>query len=195
MNPVPVTVFSDFTCPFSYVAETLLRRLEAEGEVRVAYRAFELYPAPDPPAAEAVGIPEPLRPLASEAGIVLRPPVYHPRTGKAHESSRFAREHGREEVLRAAIFAAYWEEGEDIGRIDVLSALAEQVDLDPVSLKIALDIDRYTAVLARERAMAERIGLSGVPALILGEGSGARLLLGAHSDAALRSAVAEHRDI
>ena len=39
----------------------------------------------------------------------------------------------------AALYAAYWSGGRDIGRIDVLMEIAAGLDMDPTDLKIALD--------------------------------------------------------
>ena len=61
------------------------------------------------------------------------------------------------------IFAAYWTEGRDIGRIDVLSELASSVGLDPEELKIALDIDKFSDEVLRDRELAQKLRVPGTP--------------------------------
>jgi predicted DsbA family dithiol-disulfide isomerase len=189
----PITVFSDFTCPFSFVTEAALRRRAAETGVKVSHRAFELYPTPTAPVAPANenGWEEAVRPLAAELGLKITAPGFRPRTRKAHEAACFAREHAAEEMMRPTIFEAYWVEERDIGRIDVLMELAERSDLDPVQLKIALDIDRYREGVLRDEALARQLRITGIPTLFLGTGPGAHVLVGAQSYASLYEALSE----
>ena len=188
-----VTVFSDFTCPFSYVTEAALRRRAAAADREILYRAFELYPrpAPLPAPAEEPGWEALVRPLAEPLGLPLRAPAFRPRTTKAHEAFRFAAEQGRGPELRDALFRAYWGEGRDIGRIDVLQELAAGVGLEPTDLKIALDLDRFADHVAHDREVAAQLHIRAVPVLFVGTGPGARILVGAQAPAALDEALAE----
>jgi predicted DsbA family dithiol-disulfide isomerase len=190
MAKTPVLLYSDFTCPFSYVTEAALRLLSTAGsDAEVGYCAFELYPAPAPLPAFAIDdrVSEALLPLAVEAGVRLTGPAFLPRTRKAHEAACFAREHGREPAMRAAIFRAYWQDGRDIGRIDALVSLAEAVGLVAEEMKIALDIDAFADDVQRDRATAERMGIQQTPTLIIGSDAEARVIVGAHPLADLRS--------
>ena len=190
MAAVQVEIFSDFTCPFSYVTEAALRRVAAEVGLEVRYRAFELYPAPAPlPLDAGMEWEEALRPLADQAGVTMRRPGYQSRTRKAHEAARFAGEQGAGAAMRDAIFAGYFAEGRDVGRIDVLVEIGESVGLDRTELKVVLDIDRYTGAVVADEALAARSGIQGIPVLVVGSGPGARALVGAQSYAALRDAV------
>ncbi|HEX5724727.1 MAG TPA: DsbA family protein [Longimicrobiaceae bacterium] len=192
MAAVPVTVFSDFACPFSYLAETALRRLEAERAVAPEYRAYELYPAPEPlPPPVGESEIEAARALAEELGVELAPPPRRSRTRKAHEAARLARERGVEGAFRDAVFAAYFARRLDVGRIDVLVALGAAVGLDPSEVKVVLDVDAHAAAVAADREVALRAGFEGVPVMVVGRGEAARVLVGAHPYAVLRRAVDE----
>lgn len=193
MRAVPVVIFSDFTCPFSYVTEAALRRRAAESGVEVEYRAFELHPAPLPlPAPERPGPwEEALQSLTSAVGLELQAQTHLPRTRKAHEAAKFAREHDCGDAMRDAIFAAYWDDGRDIGRVDVLVDLGASLGLDRTELKIALDIDRYADSVVRDRAAALRAGLTGVPSMVIGTGSSAQVVVGAFSYDDLSAAIAQ----
>ena len=191
MAAVKVEVFSDFTCPFSYVTEAALRRVAGEVDLAVRYRAFELYPVPAPlPLDAGTEWDEALRPLAEEAGVELRRPGYQARTRKAHEAARFAEEQGIGAPMRSALFAAYFAEGRDIGRIDVLVEIGVGLGLDRTELKVVLDIDRYTGDVLADEALASRSGIGAIPVLVLGSGPEARALVGAQPYPALREAVA-----
>jgi predicted DsbA family dithiol-disulfide isomerase len=188
MAAVPVLVFSDFTSPFCYVTEAALRRLEAEGLVAPRYAAFELYPAGTPlPAALAEEEIAAAAPLAEELGIALVEPTALPRTRKAHEAAKFADARGVGPEMRDAVFAACFRDGRDVGRIDVLVELGAALGLDATELKVVLDVDSLSGQVAADQALARRLGIAAVPALVVGSGADAELVTGAQPYAALRA--------
>lgn len=189
MTAVAIWAFLDFTSPLSAIADAALGRLETEGRARLHPRALELYPAPLPLPPPGGAEWDEAHALAAEKGVELILPGFRPRTAKAHEAARIAAEHGRGAAMRAAIFAAYWGEGRDIGRIDVLVDLGEGIGLDTSELKAALDVDRWSARVERESAEARRLGIDRVPALVIGGSAGARLLLGPVTYGALRATL------
>ena len=188
----PVTLFADFTCPFSFVTERALEALAEPRQLEIRPMAFELFPveAPLPEAAHAAADIDAASPLAQELGIELRWVTFLPRTGKAHEAAAFAAAAGVGRAMRRGIYEAYWLEGRDIGRIDVLLDIAEAVGVDPVDLRIALDIDRARERVLSDRAVAERLGVVAVPTFFIGTGAEATILQGARPLAALDEALA-----
>lgn len=189
MAAVPVVVFSDFACPFSYVTEAALRRMQAAGEVAATHLAWELYPAPAPlPPADAGEWMDALRPLANELGLALRipPPA---RTRKAHEAAAFAASKNVGPAMREALFAAYFGQGRDVGRIDVLVEIGAGLGLDATELKVVLDVDTFSGRVAAEQDAALRAGVQGVPTIVVGTGDEARWLVGARPFAELRAAI------
>jgi predicted DsbA family dithiol-disulfide isomerase len=190
MAAVPVVVFSDFTCPFCHVTEAALRRLEREGLAAPRYAAFELYPAPAPlPAAPSADDVAAARPLADELGAPLRPPPFVPRTRKAHEAAKFAAGKDMEQAMREALFAAYFGDGRDLGRVDVLVELAAGVGLDATEAHVVLDLDTFADAVAADAVLARRLGIAAVPALVVGGGADAELLLGAQPVEVLREVL------
>jgi len=191
LRALPVTVFFDFTCPYSYVAVAALQRRAASGDVEVRGRALELFPAPEPLRAPGEDPPweEEVAPRAAELRLELRAPGFRPRTRKAHEAAAFAAERGVAPEMRSAIFSAYWVEGLDIGRIDVLAALAGGIGLDAEDLRIELDIDRYRDAVLADEALARRLRIARTPTLFVGTGPAARVLVGAPSGEELEAAI------
>jgi predicted DsbA family dithiol-disulfide isomerase len=188
MTPVPVLVLGDFTCPFSYVTEVALWRLADEMPLEPTFRAMELYPAPHPlPFDELGGRVEAALPLARALGVELHTPAVLPRTRKAHEAARFAAEKGAEREMRIAIYRAVFEQGLDVGRIDVLVQLATGLGLDATEARVVLDVDRHAAAVEAETLAAAESGVRGTPMLVVGEGAGARVVSGALPLAELRS--------
>jgi predicted DsbA family dithiol-disulfide isomerase len=176
-----LVLFADYVCPFCYIAEAGATRLRAGGRIAVDGAPFELRPAGTPlPPADARWIQDAwthsVAPLAAEAGVSMKRPKLMTRTRKAHEAAAYARGHDRYAEMHAALYAAYWQEGRDIGRIDVLVDIARDTGLDPSGLRVALDIDQCTERVEQEESWAARLGLGGVPAYVLvnqdGHGTG-----------------------
>ncbi|HET6762407.1 MAG TPA: DsbA family protein [Longimicrobiaceae bacterium] len=191
-KPVRVVLFGDFTCPFSYVTETALRTLSGELPLELEPRALELYPAPHPLPFDAMDARvQAAAPLAAELGLELRTPAVLPRTRKAHEVALFAREKGVEAAMRTAIYRAFFADGLDIGRIDVLVGLAVGVGLDATESRVVLDVDRYTGAVLADAELARRAGIESTPTIVAGTGADARVVTGALPLAELREILGE----
>lgn len=186
-----LTMWGDYVCPFCYLGDAALRQVERGLDVAVERMPFELRPPGVPladleaggvrPAFEAVVVP-----WAARLGVEVRWNGTGTRTRKAHEAAAYARTVDRFEAMHKALYRAYWLEGRDIGRIDVLTAIGAEVGLDALELRVALDVDARTADVMAAEAAATALGVRAVPAYRLG----GRLLTGLHEPAALRQWVA-----
>jgi predicted DsbA family dithiol-disulfide isomerase len=105
--------------------------------------------------------------MAEERGMVLRLPPVQPRSRAAHEAAAFARVQGRFDALHVALFQAFFVDGHDLADHDVLVELAKAVGLDGDELRRALVQGRHRDEVLAYEAMARRLGLSGVPALVV----------------------------
>jgi len=167
----PPRLYFDYVDPLSLLVEQDLAALEADGAPPVARHPFELRPPPT----EFVDTDDPLwlrrweqaAAVAHARGAVLRAPAFVPWTRKAHELALHAREKGAFSQLHAALYRAFFEEGRDIGRVDVLVTLAAEAGLDRSEAKAVLDVDRHAEVLDDLRGEAERLGIRGVPTLLI----------------------------
>lgn len=185
---VPVTVFSDFACPYSYVTEAMLRRMEGAGEIQCTCLAYELFPAPAPLRGGGDdGWMDALRPLADEMGLEIRVPPGPVRTAKAHEAAAFAHSRDVGPQLRDAIYRAYFVDGRDIARIDVLVELGVALGIDAGEMKVVLDVDTWAPRIQAEQDAARRAGVEGTPTVVAGTGDAARWLVGARPFAELRT--------
>lgn len=196
-----IQIASDFVCPYCYVLEALLERLQAEGmAMEVEYLPFELTEPPEPQV-DTFRDPErraryerELAPLCRELGLPMRlPPKVSPRpyTRMAFQGLYLAREQGREAAYARRVFRGYFEEERDIGDLETLLALAEEAGVNPRALREALEDGRYAAG-EREavRRARETLGVRVVPTLFL---NGRRLEGGARSLDELRAwLLAEH---
>lgn len=176
---VRLLVWSDYVCPFCYLEVPVLDRLRDAygGRVAVAWRAFELRPEPEPtldPDGEYLHRVwgQSVYPMAEQRGMTLRLPPVQPRSRKAHEAAAFARAAGRFEMMHEALFRAFFEDGFDIGREDVLTDIGHSVGLDRDALAQSLREGRHADVVLDDQRTASRLGLTGVPATVVVPGQG-----------------------
>ena len=165
----PVRVYFDFIDPLSYLTELALRDLAGSLAGGVERVGFELVPPPHPLTASD----DPrwssrwtvARPLAAASSARLDPPRLVPWTRKAHELHLHAQASGMGDVVRLAIYEAYFGRAEDIGRVDRLVEIAAAHGLDRTATKAVLDVDRYEEDVNAARAAAKAAGVEDVPAI------------------------------
>jgi predicted DsbA family dithiol-disulfide isomerase len=83
--------------------------------------------------------------LAQQLGVEMKLPSVSPQphTRLAHEATEFAKAHGKGGEFAHAVFAAFFQRGEDIGQIDVLARLGGEVGLNADELRRALETSEY----------------------------------------------------
>lgn len=161
-------IYFDFVDPASYIASHELAETAARAtDDTLAWIGFELRPPPMPLTASTdslwVGRKEAALARANELGLRLDPPSLVPWTRKAHELYTLAESPGQAAAMRSAIFNAFFSEGRDIGRVDVLVDIAVAQEMDRTETKAVLDVDRQEMAVREARAAAVEAGVSDVP--------------------------------
>jgi predicted DsbA family dithiol-disulfide isomerase len=174
MNRVQIDVWSDYVCPFCYLEEPVLERLSRErGDlITIRWRAFELRPDPiptlDPKGDYLRDIWErAVYPMAAQRGMTLRLPPTQPRSRLAHEAAKFAEAHGVMAAMNLALFKAFFEAGRDIGDRAVLVEIAGRVGLENNGLNNAFSRGLYREPVLADEALAQQLGIAGVPAMLV----------------------------
>ena len=166
-----VVFYFDYVDPGSYLTDVQLVRL-VPPEVEVARHPFELRPPPedlmDPGSPEWRAYRQSVTELAAAIKLPLASPDFMPWTRKAHELRLHAAEKGLEGPIHDALFKARFEDGADIGRVDVLVGLAVGLGLDLTETKAVLDVDRYADRVAELRRQAEAEGVERTPTVRIG---------------------------
>lgn len=183
-----VDVISDAICPWCYIGKRQLERAldllaSKHCSVAVAWHPFQLNP--DMPA-EGVerekyriakfGTLERSRQLdqriteaAAAVGIEFHLDRIKrtPNTVNVHRLIRFAGQKGVQDAVVEGLFEGYFCNGADIGDSTVLTAIGEEVGLDPADVRAMLESGAgRDEVLAADR-MARNAGIQGVPSFAL----------------------------
>ena len=169
MEATEVIFYFDYVDPACYVLDRALRAL-APASVKLAIRPLELRPPPlapiDAGSRAWQARCDAVERGAADYGLAISRPRRLPWSRKAHELMLHARGEGCCEAVHKALFRAVFEKEADIGRIDVLIALAAEEGLDATEAKAVLDVDRYAADVEEMRDAALDSGVRGPPALV-----------------------------
>lgn len=180
LNSEPLLFFFDFVDPGSYLVHELLCREADRGDQRhsaIVYHPLELRPPPaalqDPDAPEWLSMTRILAETAHDLSLPFQQPGFIPWSRKAHELALHGQEMGARSgqgvpTLHHRLFRAHFEEGLDLGRVDVLVRLAEQEGLDRSEVHAVLGVDRFSPEVDDLRRQALEGGVRGVPTLVLG---------------------------
>jgi predicted DsbA family dithiol-disulfide isomerase len=110
-----------------------------------------------------------LRSMGAAFGITFADRAVLSNSRSALQAAEFARDHNAFGPFHAALFAAYFSHGLDIGNLDVLSGIARDSGLDAVAMAHALQSGKYLPRLAEAQQEAARLGVTGVPTFFIGE--------------------------
>jgi predicted DsbA family dithiol-disulfide isomerase len=148
--PPTIEVFSDFVCPFCYLAEQPLADAVEGGDVQIVWQPFELRPQPTPtlrPEGDYLqsAWQQEVYPLAERMGVPIVLPRVSPQpySRLAFEGFAYASEHGMGRQYTQRMFQAFFVEQRDIGRPEVLADVATELGLDADDFRAALDSGRY----------------------------------------------------
>lgn len=190
---IPVLVFSDYICPFCYIGKVSVDQLQREFPVQVEWRNIEIHPetplAGIPRAHLGVGYYSQawlnVERMAAERGIAMRPSPMIANSSFALIATEYARQKGHFAAFHDAVFRAYWLEGQNIGELNVLLALAHQVGLDPPGLKAYFQAGDWEPALEAHQRLAAQHHVTGVPTAVIGD----TVIVGAQPYAVMRDAV------
>jgi predicted DsbA family dithiol-disulfide isomerase len=181
----PITVYSDYVCPFCYLGrESLARYQEARDEpLRIDWRPFDLRSEkrrPDGSIDHAVDdgkddayyqqARENVRRLAEKYGVEMTLEIATDVDSLPAQVVSYAlRERHDYETWLAfdeAVFAALWADGEDIGDPDLLVDLAAEAGVAADEVRSALSDDTLRETVREQFAAARRRGITGVPTFV-----------------------------
>ncbi len=173
-----IDVWSDYVCPFCYLEEPILARLTQEFGDRlvVQWRAFELRPEPVPtldPNGEYLRDiwRRAVYPMAAARGMILHLPPVQPRSRLAFQAAEFARAQGKFTAMNHALFRAFFAEGRNIGKLDVLLEIGRDLGLETDAMRDALETKRHLECVLSDERLATQLEITGVPAMLIRRGN------------------------
>ena len=179
--PLKVTVFTDYICPFCYVGDARLDKLNDHYELDVDWSFFEIHPD-NPPEGKPVselGYPKAqwesmmanLEAMAKAEDLPLAPRSFTTNSHRALLLAEAAKDLGKEtfQALHKALFDAYFADQKNIGDPGVLKAIAADVGIQEEVVERAFSAEEFERRLRDQQARASMLGVQGVPGFLFGE--------------------------
>ena len=180
-----IEIYADLVCPWCYIGKVRLEQAltnRPQACVDLRWRPFQLNP--DLPS-EGVdrglyltakfGGPERARLLsaslqqaAEREGLSLRLDLIRrtPNTIQAHRLVRLADGVGQGTAMVGRLFKAYFEQGMDIGDLDVLAELADEIGLHREEAEAYLEGDADRSAIRAGDQAARQLGVQAVPCFV-----------------------------
>jgi predicted DsbA family dithiol-disulfide isomerase len=172
-----IRIWSDYICPFCYVATERAAWLEREYGAEIEWLPFDLHPEYPP---EGIAIEDLERQygrelrsgqarMFDEAGLPHTTRTRLPRSHAALNVAELARERGVHTELHKRLMTAFWAEDRDISDPDVLAEEASAFGLDPDEVRDVAKTLPYQDKIRASTTAVHEMGGGGVPAFVVAD--------------------------
>lgn len=148
-----IVVYTDYVCPFCLLAESLLREAIKGKDIKITWKPHELRPFPEPTLKVEDGyLPSiwkrSVYPMAKKLKVDIKLPSIspQPRTDKAFEAFAFAERQGLGDDFSMAVLSAFFQKDHNIGNIDVLVEIGNEIGVDGEELRESLEKNEFTQI-------------------------------------------------
>ena len=181
-----VDIISDTICPWCYIGKRRFERalaISGRNDVAISWRPFQLNPDMPPEGmtrddyvrAKFGGGDRPrqiyqaIAESGREAGIEFQFSRIRrtPNTVLSHRLVHWSAKQERQEEVVGELFRAYFEDGLDIGNLEVLVDCARRAGLDEQLAQKYLQSDEGRQEVVASDVYARRLGINGVPCFIV----------------------------
>lgn len=155
---LPLRIIFDFSCPYCYIAWGFVQKLKEKMPLTVEWVGWEIHPdlSRDGGAIQEI-VPDiqleehrqELNALGAPVGLVPGNKLFVPNTRLALQGLEFSRDQDKMQEWVAAVYQASFVLDKNIGDMNVLVEIAEQLGLDTAAFQQALASDRYLERLRR----------------------------------------------
>lgn len=183
-----IEIWSDVMCPFCYIGknnfEQALEKLPFKNEVEVEWKSFQLDPTLDPvqsqntieyfkekkgfPAEQAAQMIGQVAQMGKGAGIDFNfEKALIINTFNAHKLLHLAKKYGKANEMEEVLFKAHFTDGKNVGDIEELISLADDLGIDKDEARQALVSDQFDYEINQDIQEARNNGISSVPFFVL----------------------------
>ena len=183
-----IEIWSDVMCPFCYIGkknfEQALEKLPFKDEVEVEWKSFQLDPTLELGETkttaeyfrEKKGFPEEQAKqmtaqvvnMGKASGIDFNfEKALITNTFPAHKILHLAKKYGKSSEMEEELFKAHFLNGENVGSVEVLSNLAENLGINKAEALRTLSSDEFDDEVNQDVTEGRNNGVTGVPFFIL----------------------------
>lgn len=185
-----IDIWSDIRCPFCYIGkrklEQGLENFEHKDQVEIVWHSFQLDPSlQDEPGKNvydylaekkgesrewSVKMHEQVAQTARQAGLRFNfEKSVIANSFNAHRLIQLAKVHQLGDAAEERLFKAYFTEGMNIADHNTLIQLGTEIGLEHTAIRQMLETDAFSAEVKKDEAIAQSIGIRGVPFFVFNE--------------------------
>lgn len=179
-----IDIWSDYACPFCYIGkrklEKALEEFKGKEDIEIVWRSFQLDPnAKDSTDMDMVsglakkynmsiekaqGMIEQMNNMAKEVGLNYNfKDMIETNTMKAHRLAIYAKEFDLMGEMNERLLKAHFIDGINIGDIEALGDLAEEVGMNKEDVINMLNGDKFIKEIEMDRYEAQQLEINSVP--------------------------------
>ena len=169
-NTVDVKLFFNFRSPYCYLASKTLWPVLDDFNTNLIWRpvgGWDLRSSPERAKDKLPLARQDLARFAKRLGIPVNPPPKTTDPTLAGIGSLLAEEKGLLRPYIVEVMRAEWARGQDIGQLEVLQQVADQIGLSRDALSLALKDPDYQQQLQHNAEEASSLGVIGVPTFVI----------------------------
>jgi len=171
-----IHIYTDYVCPYCLLAESVVNEALTGYDTEIVWHPFELRPDPIPTLrVEDPYLPrvweQSVYPMARKLGEDIQLPSIspQPRTALAFQAFAFAEQHQLGSVFSTKVMDAFFKKNQDIGQLDVLINIANDIGLDCDNLRADLESGRHIESHREAlRHATEDMAIKAVPTIVIG---------------------------
>lgn len=176
MNPVRISIYSDYIWPFCYIGKGIVERLKREFTIIDDWLPFEIHPDTPPkgvlwkdyfPGMNPEAFFRQLDERGKKMGVRFGPQPLMSNSREALEGGEYAKENESYDLYQEAIFQAFFTDCRDIGDRKVILDVDRSVGLNDNDLNAALESGKYRRCLEETTNRAKSNLINSAPTFVI----------------------------
>ena len=171
-------IFSDYAWPFCYIGKGIVDELKKEYEIEDEWIPFELHPEVSIeggkvselfPGTSVEGMFNNINKMANKYGVKFSGTDLISNTHSALIATEYAKEKGKFHEFHNNLFYSYFSEGKNIGVIELLKSIAENVGLNKDEMQEKIKDGSYEGNLSQAKNYAIQHEVRSTPTFIIND--------------------------
>ncbi|MBL4802720.1 MAG: 2-hydroxychromene-2-carboxylate isomerase [Emcibacter sp.] len=170
--PVEITIFFNFRSPYCYLASKSMFSIFEEYHAKLIWKPFGGWSGRSAPERAKVKVPlvrQDVERFTRVMGIPFMPPPHDTDPTLAGAISLLAEQEGLLQSYVVEVMRKEWAEGQDIGKLDVLLEVGEEIGLGRGAIMRAAENKELFAQIDQNWEEAKEKGVFGVPTFSVGD--------------------------
>jgi predicted DsbA family dithiol-disulfide isomerase len=170
-----ITVFYDYICPFSYIGSKRIQKIAGEYGIEIEWKGFEIHPEYPQEgklrkrSLKMAKVNESLNSVMDEEESEFKLPGFVTNTKMALEAAEFAKTVDKFLEFHNVCYESYMINRKNIGDINVILEIGENIGIDKYRLKEVLNKREMTDSLERYKDDAKKADVLGVPTILFND--------------------------